>query len=1115
VRRSLIHYWRAHLAVVACCAVAAAVLTGALVVGDSVRGSLRDLTLERLGSIDHSVRSPGGFTMELATRLRGELGPVPSAVAPAILLRGSARRPETGALAAGVSVQGVGDDFFALFPSSGARAAGGVVVNQALASELDVEVGDAVLIAVERPGDAPRETLYGSDETADVVRSLRLEVVRVLDDRGIGRFSLDADQTLPLLAFVDLAELQEALGWQGFVNTLLIDAAAPSGRTGGERPLDAALRRALAPEDLGLRLEPGPGYVALESRDFVFAPPLEDLVERYAAAAGAPALAVSAYLANRLEARGRTVPYSAIAALDPAAAAAFGGLPLAMGGMAPPLADGEVLINEWLADELRIGTGAPLAVTYFEVGPREELLTRERTFTVRGVVALEGLGADAGITPDFPGIADADDMAAWDPPFPVDLEAIRPRDEAYWDRYRATPKAFFAPATAALWTTRFGATTSIRLAADRGASADELMTGLRHQLPRLADPAALGFRVDAVRERGLQASAGATDFRWLFLGFSSFLIGSAAILVALFFTLGIEQRASEIGLLLATGFPVRAVRRRFLAEGLVLAALGIAAGAAGAALYAAAMIAALRTWWRSAVGTPYLFLHLEPATLAAGAAAAFVVVTAAIVLSLRRLGRLPVVALLRGATTSPTLAVEARAPRSRWIWRIAAVAAAVLLGFGAAAGLESSPALFFAAGAALLVAGLAFFALRLRRPRGHLRPGSSYLPMAARNVTLHPGRSLLSAALVAAAAFVIVAVAANGFRYGEEVDALDSPAGGYTVVAESAVPVEIDLAAEDAAFEIGFDDRERELLASSAIAAFRVLPGDDVSCLNLYQPERPRILGVPPAQIERGGFRFRQLAEEREHPWTLLDQELDGGAIPAFGDYESMTWILKLGLGDELEIVDERGQTVRLRLVGLLEKSLFQSELLIAEERFERHFPGRTGRAFFLFDPPSGRAEELEAALEDGLDDYGLDATSTRERLDRYQAVFNTYLATFQTLGGLGLLLGTLGLAAILLRNVLERRGELATLRAFGFPRSSLAWLVLVENTFLLLTGLAIGAGAALAAVGPHLVAGNAVVPWGSLLATLVLIVAVGTAAAVAAVRRVLRAPLLPALKGD
>ncbi|HEX2465623.1 MAG TPA: ABC transporter permease, partial [Thermoanaerobaculia bacterium] len=1165
-----------------CCAVAAAVLSGALVVGDSVRGSLHDLTLERLGSIDLAVRAPTFFTMDLATGVWSELAGE-AHVAPLILLTGSARDPESGAVASGVTVSGVDRRFFDLFAGGGAdsideegnlveavaealleRPTPGVVVNQALATELEVAAGDSILVAVERPGDAPRETLYGSSETSDVVRELRVEVTRVVPDRGLGRFSLATDQSLPFLAFLDIAAAQKALAQEGRANTLVVDLpsgegeetgdeegvegkAEDEGDDGEEGPerddtatLSAALQRAITPQDLGLEIENGDGWVAIESGDFVIAPPLEGAIASWAASNEAPVLSVSTYLANRLEANGRAVPYSAVAALDTAAAAPFGGFVLRGGGAAPALAENEVLVDDWVADDLGIDAGDEVVMTYFEVGPKEELLERRETFRCRGVVKLSNLAADPGLTPDFPGISGADDMREWDPPFPIDLDSIRPRDEAFWDEHRATPKAFFAPSTAKLWATRFGATTSMRIAvppaqdveADeaggggRGRGEDGDLTGARDltgvlrarvdaELPRAADPVALGFRFDPVRERGLAASAGATDFRWLFLGFSSFLIASAAILVALFFTLGIERRASEIGLLLAAGYPLRTVRRRFLIEGLVLGAIGIAMGTAGAALYAGLMIAVLRTWWRAAVGTPFLYLHLEPLTLAAGALAAFVVVALSIALSVRRLGRLSVISLLRGATASPIARATDKPPRSRWIWRVAALLGVVLLGAGAMAGLESSPAVFFAAGASLLVAGLAFFAIRLRQPRGHLRAGARYLPMAARNATLNPGRSLLSAALVAAASFVIVAVAANGFRYGEEVDALDSPAGGYTVVAESAVPLHVDLGSEAAPFELGLQPAAGELLASSAVAAFRVLPGDDVSCLNLYQPERPRILGVPREQIERGGFHFQKLVEERELPWTLLDDELDGGAIPAFGDFESMTWILKLGLGEELVIENDRGEPIRLRLVGLLEKSLFQSELLISEENFERNFPSRTGRSFFLFDPPPGRDRDLIGALETGLDSYGLDAATTSERLDRYQAVFNTYLATFQTLGGLGLLLGTVGLAAILLRNVLERRGELATLRALGFPRASLAWLVLTENTLLLLVGLAIGAAAALLAVSPHLLAGNAVVPWLSLTVTLLLIVVVGTLAAVAAVRRALAAPLLPALKGD
>ncbi|HEX9730511.1 MAG TPA: FtsX-like permease family protein, partial [Thermoanaerobaculia bacterium] len=95
--------------------------------------------------------------------------------------------------------------------------------------------------------------------------------------------------------------------------------------------------------------------------------------------------------------------------------------------------------------------------------------------------------------------------------------------------------------------------------------------------------------------------------------------------------------------------------------------------------------------------------------------------------------------------------------------------------------------------------------------------------------------------------------------------------------------------------------------------------------------------------------------------------------------------------------------------------------------------------------------------LESGLDAYGFDAVSAAEKLASFHAVQNTYLATFQTIGGLGLLLGTVGLAVVLARNVIERRKELATLRAFGFRRAVLTRMVVIENGLLLVWGLGIG----------------------------------------------------------
>ncbi len=71
---SLRHYRRIHFAVALGVAVATAVLTGALLVGDSVRGSLRDLTLQRLGRIDSALVAGHMFRASWPTKLAADAG---------------------------------------------------------------------------------------------------------------------------------------------------------------------------------------------------------------------------------------------------------------------------------------------------------------------------------------------------------------------------------------------------------------------------------------------------------------------------------------------------------------------------------------------------------------------------------------------------------------------------------------------------------------------------------------------------------------------------------------------------------------------------------------------------------------------------------------------------------------------------------------------------------------------------------------------------------------------------------------------------------------------------------------------------------------------------------
>ncbi len=174
-----------------------------------------------------------------------------------------------------------------------------------------------------------------------------------------------------------------------------------------------------------------------------------------------------------------------------------------------------------------------------------------------------------------------------------------------------------------------------------------------------------------------------------------------------------------------------------------------------------------------------------------------------------------------------------------------------------------------------------------------------------------------------------------------------------------------------------------------------------------------------------------------------------------------------------------------------------------------------SGYRYFLTDAATTDGKQVASSLEEQFSDEGLDLTSTDRLLTELLAVQNTYLSTFQSLGGLGLLLGTLGLAAVQVRNVVQRRRELALMRATGFRTAQLSALVIREHGLLLFGGLLVGTAAALVVVLPHLIFGGASIPYVSLLSTLALVVVVGIVSAVFAQRSLRNTPLLSALRDD
>ena len=1120
VAQSLRWYWRTNAAVVAGVAVAVSVLAGSLLVGDSVRASLRRIALERLGRTDAAILGTVFFREQLGDRVREAGGGVVADAAPLLAVEGLVTHAGNERRAGGVQVFGVDERFWRFHGAAGVSGPDRreAYLSPALARELGAAEGDGILVRVRQVSEIPAGVLQGRRD--DSGQSFRASAARILSADALGEFSLSLGQGPVRSVFVPLDRLQRELRKEGEANVVVLRLdTAPAAAAGA----DAAIAQALTLQDAGLTLNTieAQHALSLESRSGFIDRSWQDAAARAAREAGARAQPVLTYIANTIRVGDREIPYSVVTGVDfgrperPAAAD---------GGSADRPGPAPVWLNEWAARELAASAGDAVTLEYFIWSDEEGLKSGRATFEMAGVVPMSGAGGDRSLTPEYPGMTDVPRIGEWDPPFPVDLGRIQPRDERYWDEYRAAPKALVAYDEAQrLWGTRFGRATSIRLFVPPGRSLDEARQAIERSLTGQGASLRAGLNAHPVRERALGAARGATDFGEYFFYFSFFLFVSGLILAVLFFRLGIEQRTPQIGLLQAMGFTARDIRRLFLAEGGVLAGAGTLLGIPGAVAFCSLILAGLRTWWIDAVGTTAIVLDVSASSLAIGAAAGLAAALMTTVLSLRALRGAEARTLIAGG---PVVSARARErllglTYRAWAWGSGAAAAGLI----SAAALQAIPpaAGFFGAGSLLLIASLLFFSASLRRPVRSVihTPGlAGVLRLGARQTRWRPARSVLVAALVAAATFVIVAVGA--FRREAVVDprAPESGTGGFPLFAESVIPLMHDPSTADGRRELGFAAADEPILHGSAIARFRLRPGDESSCLNLYRPASPRILAPSPSFLRQDRFQFQSVLEgserERANPWLLLDRTFDDGAVPVIGDATSLAYVLHAGIGDELTVPGDDGEPIVLRVVAALSHSMLQSELIVSERQFVRLFPRREGFRFFLIDAPAPRQAEVARLLEDRFADAGLDVQSSLERLRAYERVERTYLSTFQTLGGLGLVIGTLGLGAVLLRNVLERRRELALLAAIGYRRSHVRGLVLAESLVLLGTGVLAGLLSAVLAVAPAWWSRGGGGPgWIDTAVLLVIVAAVGVASSMIAARAAASAAPVSALRSE
>lgn len=1161
---SLRFFRRAHVATILAMATVTAVVIGALVVGDSVRNSLERNALARLGPVHHALSTARFIPETYARRCEDAAKELGNALefTPVITLRGGANHAVSERRCEGIQVVAIPEN--AEFLQSAIRFAEderSVIVNQRLADEIGAVAGDDIVVRIGKPSDVSPETLLGRRDELSV--SIRLTVKQIVSDGGIGSFSLAPGDVLPRNAFVPLGVMQRAISQKSQVNAVLCSTTSEPKSLNAELadadfPQVELFQRAASLRELGLgwRKSDDNRHLILEHDSLLIPPNFELAIDAALTELPAPHVKVLSYLANQIGWRkpdprlqhlpgvagGRSiprsklhsresVPYSVVTAIDTdgqdgqivfSPSTKSDGNDETYIASSLDVSPGIVLINEWLASEAGFRVGSVLELEYFITGQHGELETRTASLRVAGVVEMAGDAVSRDWVPEYEGVTKARKLSDWDPPFPMDIGRITPADEAYWDEYRTAPKVFLSLEDGQrLWAEagdRFGRITSFRIAAIPGQTLDETQVRIEKELLGRLNATSAGLAFQPVRQIALAASRTPTDFGMLFLSFSFFIVAAGLILGGMVFGFSVERRARELGLLFSLGFSRSLVLQSLLGEGAIVAGAGALAGVPCGTLYALAMIYGLSTWWAGAMRADFLSLHVESTSLVVGFLAGIVMSIGAMTVTALRMACKSPHDLLRGGTGLTCVRAQGAGRGSLWVTIACAIVAFGLTVIGAATEWLPRTIAFFIGGSLILTAVLLAVRLWLRsvHPIGTSIEG--LIGYSLSNARRAPSRSLLTMTMLALSTFLVVAVGA--FRIDAPVgNDVRAGTGGYSIVAESAIPILHDLRTTAGRNAIGMSAKFEAMAPSFDIAPFRLQAGDDASCRGLYQSNRPRILGATNEFLMQGRFSFAASSADdsamKKNPWWLLEHEFDDGAIPVIGDESAIRWQLKSGLGKDFTIEDGRGQPRKLRFVGLLKQSVLQSELIVSDANFVRLFPETSGYSFFLIDTHGSSASEVQGLLERELERYALDARSASDRLIEFLAVQNTYISTFQFLGGLGLILGGVGLTALMLRQAWERRGEVALMSAIGFSGRDVQSSFVIENGALLLIGVLCGALAAFLAVAPQLIQDVRSVPLLSLVITLGLVMVVGLCGLMMAVRWSLRQAPVGALRSE
>lgn len=1110
--RNIRFYRKEHLLMLMGLIVSTAVLTSALIIGDSIQHSLQQIVDQRLGTTQHIIVTqerffPAGYASKLAQQLKVETAPV-------LLLRGSVGAVESDQRIAAVEISGVNEHFWKIGNTDTLKLlANEVVINEKTAQQLQVTSGEELLLRIEKARFVTDNSPFVPDDENSI--TLRLTVKAIIGADDFGNFNIRTDQITPYNLFVNLETLSSLILNDTYANLMLIGENKFSAEQ-----INDTITKSWNLDVMNLELDMLDEQQQWELRSAsIF---MEDKLLQVLQKAGLQPIPVMSYLINFIHANGQATPYSFASGMKE-----YPGI---------DLSKDEIMVNQWLADDLQLQLNDTVALEYFIAGPFRKLITEKSSFVVKHIIPVQGFAADPSLMPAFEGLAGVESCSNWNAGIPMEFSKIRDKDEDWWSKHKGTPKAFISYDKAVeLWSKEFGNSTSIRF--DARTSPDSIRAAILQGL----QPGNTGMNIVDVRNDSRWSASNAVDFAGLFLALSFFLLLAAFLLSGLLFSMMITQRENEQGSYRALGIPSSTLRSIYFSEGMMNALIGSIIGVVAGIGSSYLILYFLNSIWFDIVRTSAIDVYIAPGTLVMGAISNLIVAAIVIGIVLRRQLRKQIGRMQKNTTILGEKFSTSTRKRLVLTAAISGFHGLLLLGYSIAKDLHQNSTLLFLSGFLLLVALISLAALLIHRagtrhtattpfgldthntettPLGLDTRNTATTPfgLAIRHLYFDWKRNITLITILSIGIFIVLATGAFRVDFTRDAEKSSSGTGGYDWFITTQIGLKSDLNTPDGLSKTALDD----IPEGTRFVQMHRFESDDASCLNLNRVLRPSVLGLDPASfIERQSFSFvKTMAHSHDSPWQLLQHDMGPRRIPAIADQTVITWGLGLSVGDSIAYLNEHGDTLQLILVAGLANSVFQGHLLISEENFTTHFPSNSGSKVMLADFPainenfeteassqeedetanvsalnddrrvnessshvqdetsSQVQDETKALLEGALRNYGVELQPASDRLAMFNSVTNTYLDIFLAMGGIALLLGTIGIAILLIRSVHSRRRIFAMMQAVGIPIRQLYQIIGIEYLIILGTGITIGVVAAIVASLSGLVSAGAGVPY-------------------------------------